>query len=85
MNTKPTPEEVGKMCVDYIERNGYEKFSKEFCPIVYRKDYILVVNCPHLGTIPSPYDEEIAQHQERIDEANALCKFNTAIAKLNLT
>ena len=84
MNTKPTPEEVGKMCVEYIEKNGYEKFLKEFHPIVYRKDYILSVYCLHLGVIQSPYDEKIAHYQERFDEANALEKFNAAIARLNL-
>jgi hypothetical protein len=82
MNTKPTQEEVGKMCVEYIEKHGYDKFSKEFSPNVYRKSRSLIVYCVGLGEISSPYNETIAQHQERSDEEKALKNFNEAVAKL---
>lgn len=82
MNTKPTPEEVGKMCVEYIEKHGYDMFSKEFRPNVYRRDHAVIVYCVGLGEIQSSYNEAIAQHQERADEERALKNFNEAVAKL---
>jgi len=84
MNTNPTPEEIGRMCAQYIEKHGYDKFSAEFYHAISTRDNKLWVYVADLGEIAHPFNRFIADCHDEAEERLGKKRFNKAITKLQL-